>query len=61
FSTCMHLDLFSFNSPITLPEFLRDIATDYVELYIDGDRSFDPKNTLNYINNYSYPYAKGSK
>ena len=36
---------------MALPELLRDIATaiDRVELYIDGDRTFDPKNTLNGI------------
>ncbi|CAI2189627.1 7168_t:CDS:2, partial [Funneliformis geosporum] len=36
-------------SPIALPELLRDItiAIDRAELYVDGDRSFDPKNTLN--------------
>ncbi|CAI2197411.1 17408_t:CDS:2, partial [Funneliformis geosporum] len=34
-----------------LPDLLRDIATaiDRVEIYVDGDRSFDPKNTLNGI------------
>jgi len=36
---------------MVLPELLRDIVTaiDRVELYVDGDRSFDPKNTLNGI------------
>ncbi|CAI2189219.1 5223_t:CDS:1, partial [Funneliformis geosporum] len=36
---------------MALPELLRDIATDIdcVELYVDGDRLFNPKNTLNSI------------
>ena len=36
---------------MALPDLLRDIATaiDHVEIYVDGDRSFDPKNTLNGI------------
>ncbi|CAI2192795.1 3286_t:CDS:1, partial [Funneliformis geosporum] len=36
---------------MALPDLLRDITTaiDRVELYVDGDRSFDPKNTLNGI------------
>ncbi|CAI2172943.1 9684_t:CDS:2 [Funneliformis geosporum] len=36
---------------MALPKLLRDIATaiNCVELYIDRDRSFDPKNTLNGI------------
>ena len=36
---------------MALSELLRDIAIaiDRVELYVDGDRSFDPKNTLNGI------------
>src|SRR5215216_3419598 len=39
------------SSPMALPELLRDIATaiDRVEIYVDGDRSFDPKNTFNNI------------
>ena len=39
------------SSLIALLELLRDIATaiNHVELYVDGDRSFDPKNTLNGI------------
>ncbi|CAI2178148.1 9904_t:CDS:1, partial [Funneliformis geosporum] len=38
-------------SPMALPELLRNIATaiNRVELYVNGDRSFDPKNTLNGI------------
>ncbi|CAI2187693.1 20314_t:CDS:2 [Funneliformis geosporum] len=34
--------------PMVLPDLLRDIATaiDQIELYVNGDRSFDPKNTL---------------
>ncbi|CAI2196985.1 16542_t:CDS:2, partial [Funneliformis geosporum] len=37
--------------PMALPDLLRDITTaiDCVELYVDRDRSFDPKNTLNGI------------
>ncbi|CAI2198292.1 9184_t:CDS:1, partial [Funneliformis geosporum] len=36
---------------MVLLELLKDIATaiDCVKLYIDGNRSFDPKNTLNDI------------
>ncbi|CAI2199363.1 7612_t:CDS:1, partial [Funneliformis geosporum] len=36
---------------MALPDLLRDITTaiDCVELYVDRDRSFDPKNTLNGI------------
>ena len=36
---------------MALPGLLRDIATaiDQIELYIEGDRSFNPKNTLNGI------------
>ncbi|CAI2192794.1 10789_t:CDS:2, partial [Funneliformis geosporum] len=36
---------------MVLSELLRNIAIaiDCVELYVDGDRSFDPKNTLNSI------------
>ena len=39
------------SSPMALLGLLRDIATaiDRVKLYIDGDRSFNPKNTLNGI------------
>ncbi|CAI2197071.1 16762_t:CDS:1, partial [Funneliformis geosporum] len=39
------------SSPMVLLELLKDIATaiDCVKLYIDGNRSFDPKNTLNDI------------
>ena len=37
--------------PMALLGLLRDIATaiDRAELYVDGDRSFNPKNTLNGI------------
>ncbi len=36
---------------MALLELLKDIATaiDQVKLYVDGDRSFNPKNTLNGI------------
>ncbi len=39
------------NSPMALPDILRNIGTalDQVERYIDGDTSFNPKNTLNGI------------
>ncbi|CAI2195233.1 5289_t:CDS:1, partial [Funneliformis geosporum] len=38
-------------SAMELPDLLRDIATaiDRVEIYVDGNRSFDLKNTLNGI------------
>ncbi|CAI2197837.1 15186_t:CDS:1, partial [Funneliformis geosporum] len=38
-------------SPMVLSELLRDIATaiDCVKLYVDRNRSFDPKNILNSI------------
>ncbi|CAI2200434.1 15634_t:CDS:1, partial [Funneliformis geosporum] len=38
-------------SPMALPDILRNIGTalDRVERYIDGDTSFNPKNTLNGI------------
>ena len=39
------------SSPMALPDILRNIGTalDRVERYIDGDTSFNPKNTLNGI------------
>ncbi|CAI2199733.1 7328_t:CDS:1, partial [Funneliformis geosporum] len=38
-------------SPMTLPDILRNIGTalDRIEGYINGDTSFDPRNTLNGI------------
>ena len=44
------------SSPMALLGLLRDIATaiDWVELYIDSDRSFNPKNTLGGVKN-SFP------